>query len=71
MREVDGGGYGAGDWPGGCGCGVRAGGCWSSVGSERDAYDSATGLLTQEVVEPGTPALRLETDTVYERASIR
>ncbi|CCD94777.1 hypothetical protein BRAO375_3690005 [Bradyrhizobium sp. ORS 375] len=29
------------------------------------AYDSASGLLTQEVVEPDTPALRLQTDYVY------
>jgi len=30
------------------------------------AYDAASGLLTQEVVEPNTSALRLETDTVYD-----
>lgn len=30
------------------------------------AYDSATGLLTQEVVEPGTPTLRLQTDNGYD-----
>jgi hypothetical protein len=30
------------------------------------AYDAATGLLTQEVVEPGTPALRRKTDTAYD-----
>jgi RHS repeat-associated protein len=30
------------------------------------AYDSASGLLTQEVVEPDTPALRLQTDYVYD-----
>ena len=30
------------------------------------AYDSASGLINQEVVEPGTPALRLQTDTVYD-----
>jgi RHS repeat-associated protein len=30
------------------------------------AYDGMTGLLTQEVVEPSTPALRLETDYVYD-----
>ncbi len=29
------------------------------------AYDSASGLLTQDVVEPDTPALRLQTDYVY------
>ncbi len=30
------------------------------------AYDANSGLLTQEVVEPGTPALRLETDYTYD-----
>jgi RHS repeat-associated protein len=30
------------------------------------AYDASTGLLTQEVVEPNTSALRLEKDTVYD-----
>jgi RHS repeat-associated protein len=30
------------------------------------AYDAASGLLTQEVVEPNTPALRLETDYAYD-----
>jgi RHS repeat-associated protein len=30
------------------------------------AYDGVTGLLTQEVVEPNTPALRLESDYVYD-----
>jgi YD repeat-containing protein len=30
------------------------------------AYDATSGLLTQEVVEPGTPSLRLETDYVYD-----
>ena len=30
------------------------------------AYDAASGLLTQEVVEPDTPALRLQTDYVYD-----
>jgi hypothetical protein len=30
------------------------------------AYDPASGLLTQEVVEPNTTALRLETDYVYD-----
>ncbi|MGC2780213.1 MAG: RHS repeat-associated core domain-containing protein [Bradyrhizobium sp.] len=29
------------------------------------AYDSTSGLLIQEVVEPDTPALRLQTDYVY------
>ena len=30
------------------------------------AYDPASGLLTQEVMEPGNPTLRLETDYVYD-----
>ena len=30
------------------------------------AYDPTSGLLTQEVVEPGTPSLRLETDYSYD-----
>jgi RHS repeat-associated protein len=30
------------------------------------AYDGASGLLTQEVVEPNTSSLRLETDYVYD-----
>jgi YD repeat-containing protein len=30
------------------------------------AYDPATGLITQEVVEPNTSSLRLETDYVYD-----
>jgi RHS repeat-associated protein len=30
------------------------------------AYDAASGLLNQEVVEPDTPTLRLETDTAYD-----
>jgi RHS repeat-associated protein len=30
------------------------------------AYSSSTGLLTQEVVEPNTPALRLQTDYLYD-----
>jgi RHS repeat-associated protein len=30
------------------------------------AYDAASGLLTQEVIEPNTTALRLETDYVYD-----
>ena len=29
------------------------------------AYDAASGLLTQEVVEPNTSSLRLETDYTY------
>src|SRR5262252_3772259 len=30
------------------------------------AYDAASGLLTQEAVEPGTPALALTTSYVYD-----
>jgi YD repeat-containing protein len=30
------------------------------------AYDAASGLLTQEVIEPGTSSLKLETDYVYD-----
>src|SRR6202040_1940994 len=30
------------------------------------AYDAASGLLTQEVVEPGTPALTLSTSYIYD-----
>jgi RHS repeat-associated protein len=30
------------------------------------AYDAGTGLLTQEVIEPGTPSLRLQTDYTYD-----
>ena len=29
------------------------------------AYDAGSGLLTQEVIEPGTPSLRLQTDYTY------
>ena len=46
---------------------------WSSTAlatsitrSSSFAYDAASGLITQEVVEPGTPSLRLETDTTYD-----
>src|SRR5436305_275957 len=41
---------------------------WAASGTRTSsfAYDSATGLLTQEVVEPNTSALRLETDYVYD-----
>jgi RHS repeat-associated protein len=38
----------------------------SGTRSSSFAYDSASGLLTQEVVEPNTSALRLETDYVYD-----
>src|SRR4051812_43088911 len=30
------------------------------------AYDAGTGLLTQEVVEPNTSALKLQTDYTYD-----
>jgi RHS repeat-associated protein len=42
---------------------------WASSSITRTssfAYDPATGLLTQEVVEPNNQALRLETDTTYD-----
>ena len=46
---------------------------WSSTAmatsitrSSSFAYDVASGLITQEVVEPGTPSLRLESDTTYD-----
>jgi RHS repeat-associated protein len=46
---------------------------WSSTASATSitrsssfAYDAASGLITQEVVEPGNPPLRLETDTAYD-----
>jgi YD repeat-containing protein len=50
-------------------CGlIGAGPAWAASGTRTSsfAYDSATGLLTQEVVEPGTTPLRLETDYVYD-----
>ena len=39
-----------------------------SIGARSSAfaYDGASGLLTQEVIEPGTPALQLQTDYVYD-----
>ncbi|MGJ5037601.1 MULTISPECIES: RHS repeat-associated core domain-containing protein [unclassified Bradyrhizobium] len=46
-----------------------AGPAWASSSITRTssfAYDAASGLLTQEVVEPDTPALRLQTDYVYD-----
>jgi RHS repeat-associated protein len=50
------------------------GGVWSGAAlaqssgtrSSSFAYDPATGLLTQEVVEPNTSSLRLQTDYVYD-----
>jgi RHS repeat-associated protein len=38
----------------------------SGTRSSGFGYDAASGLLTQEVVEPGTPSLRLQTDYVYD-----
>jgi RHS repeat-associated protein len=38
----------------------------SGTRSSGFAYDGTSGLLTQEVIEPGTPALRLQTDYVYD-----
>ena len=44
-------------------------GCaWAQTSGTRTssfAYDAGSGLLTQEVIEPGTPALRLQTDYTY------
>ena len=34
----------------------------SEVRESSFAYDPASGFLTQEVIEPNTPALRLQTD---------
>jgi hypothetical protein len=70
VREVDGGGHGAGHLPGDGGrlhC-AGASPAWAASGTRTSsfAYDTATGLLTQEVVEPGRPSLWLETDTVYD-----
>jgi RHS repeat-associated protein len=48
---------------------VWAGGAAAQTSGTRTssfAYDAASGLLTQEVVEPNTTALRLETDYVYD-----
>jgi len=38
----------------------------SGTRSSSFAYNTTSGLLTQEVVEPNTPALRLQTDYVYD-----
>ncbi|WP_334502578.1 polymorphic toxin type 28 domain-containing protein [Bradyrhizobium sp. AZCC 1678] len=38
----------------------------SGTRSSGFGYDPASGLLTQEVVEPGTPTMRLQTDYVYD-----
>jgi RHS repeat-associated protein len=46
-----------------------AAGAWAQTSLIRTssfAYDPATGLLTQEVVEPNQPSLRLQTDYVYD-----
>jgi YD repeat-containing protein len=51
-------------------CGLMGvGPSWATSSGTRTssfAYDPATGLLTQEVVEPNTSSLRLETDYVYD-----
>ena len=47
---------------------------WSAAASAQSSgtrssgfgYDATSGLLTQEVIEPGTSALRLQTDYVYD-----
>jgi hypothetical protein len=38
----------------------------SATRSSSFAYDPASGLPIQEVVEPNTPALRLQTDYTYD-----
>jgi len=38
----------------------------SGTRSSGFGYDATSGLLTQEVIEPGTPSLRLQTDYVYD-----
>jgi RHS repeat-associated protein len=38
----------------------------SGVRSSGFGYNAISGLLTQEVIEPGTPALRLQTDYVHD-----
>src|SRR5262245_32626881 len=51
-----------------------AGAVWSSAGFAQTsgtrtsgfAYDAASGLLTQEVIEPGQPAYRLQSDYAYD-----
>ena len=53
---------------------VCIGTVWSGAGfaqtsvtrSSSFAYDATSGLLTQEVVEPGNSALRLQSDTAYD-----
>jgi RHS repeat-associated protein len=48
---------------------MLSGQAWASSSITRAssfAYDAASGLLTQEVIEPDTPALRLQTDYVYD-----
>jgi hypothetical protein len=53
---------------------LALGAMWSGAASAQSsgtrssgfAYDPASGLLTQEVIEPGTPSLRLQTDYVYD-----
>lgn len=38
----------------------------SATRSSSFSYDPTSGQLTQEVIEPGTPALRLQTDYIYD-----
>ncbi len=38
----------------------------SATRSSSFAYDAASGLVNQQVIEPNTPALRLQTDYVYD-----
>jgi RHS repeat-associated protein len=42
---------------------------WATTSATRTtsaAYDAASGLVTQQVIEPNTPSLRLETDVTYD-----
>ena len=53
---------------------LTLGAVWSAAASAQSSgtrssgfgYDATSGLLTQEVVEPGSSALRLQTDYVYD-----
>jgi len=55
-------------------CSGRALADISATRTSSFSYDPASGLLTQEVIEPGTPALRLQSDYTYDtfgnRASV-
>src|SRR5882757_1180558 len=56
------------------GCALVLGAIWSSgalaqtsaTRTSSFAYDPATGLLTQEVIEPNQSAFRLQTDYVFD-----